>query len=165
MELLIFRHGIAEEDDGAKPDAERRLTPRGVERTRQAARGLAKVYDEPNAILTSPKVRAAQTAEILAEVFKVKPEPFEPLAEADAPAIRRALRQRAEARVALVGHEPALSELIARLCGYRKGGGPIELKKAGCALLDAPLGADETHGDATLRWLIPARVLRALAGK
>ena len=68
------------------------------------------------------------------------------------------LRRRGEPCILLVGHEPWMSELIELLCAGPVSHGFIELKKAACALIDADLS-----GTATLRWLLPPRVLRALA--
>jgi len=67
--------------------------------------------------------------------------------------------------VMLVGHEPWMSELIERLCVPRQSAGFIDLKKAGCALVEAPLHRDEPAGRGVLRWLIPPRALRSMGGE
>ncbi len=163
MEILLFRHGIAEPRGGEKPDADRMLTPRGIERTVTAAKGLARVADCPQAILTSPKVRALQTANILAEVFNKTHEICELLAESEASEILRFLKTRQEDMILLVGHEPAMSELALLLCADTNAPGFLELKKAGCILVEAPIRRNEQPGQGSLCWLIPPRVLRALA--
>ena len=162
MLLLLFRHGIAEDVGPAGDDASRRLTPRGRRRTAQAAAGLLKVCEKPDAILTSPKARAAQTAAILGEAFDVHPQTAPALAR-DTDAILALLRGRAEATVMLVGHEPMLSDVAERLCAGADGAGHafIDLKKAGCICLDVPDLASVGH--ARLVWVLPPRVLRALA--
>src|SRR5688572_10358211 len=66
MIVVLFRHGIAQdrEDPASPPEAERRLTPKGIERTCEAARGLARLGVRPDAVLSSPYRRARETAEI-----------------------------------------------------------------------------------------------------
>lgn len=160
MELLIIRHGIAEDIQPGQTDSDRRLTDTGVERTRQIALKLAKFIDPPDVILTSPKVRAAQTAEIVGEVFGVPPEVWDALAFADAEDVRDGLMERTEYRVMIVGHEPTFSELIALFVTGSERGGAFAMKKAGCACLDVPPGSHRRRR-ATLRWLLPPRVLLA----
>jgi len=69
MHLYLIRHGIAldREDPNCPPDTERPLTPKGLKRSHAAARGLRALGIKPNAVLTSPWLRAAQTAEIFCE--------------------------------------------------------------------------------------------------
>jgi len=71
MRLYLMRHGIAidREDPDCPPDPERYLTPKGIQRTRAAARGLRALRVKPAALLTSPYVRAVQTGEIICEVL------------------------------------------------------------------------------------------------
>ncbi len=71
MRLYLMRHGIAidREDPDCPPDPERYLTPKGIQRTRAAARGLRALRVKPTALLTSPYVRAVQTGEIICEVL------------------------------------------------------------------------------------------------
>src|SRR5262249_37218201 len=69
MELYIVRHGIAvdREDPKCPPDPERFLTEEGRDKTRQVAKGMAEVASVPDLILSSPYLRAFQTAEIFAD--------------------------------------------------------------------------------------------------
>lgn len=162
MQLLLFRHGIAEPAAPGQRDHDRALTREGVERTGQAARGLARIIDPPDAILTSPKKRAVQTAALVGNALNLDPETVEVLSEGPADPIIRMLANRRESSLLLVGHEPWMSELAERLCAPRESVGFIDLKKAACALVEAPLRTDEGNGRGVLRWLIPPRVLRAL---
>ena len=167
MDLLVFRHGIAEDAaDAGKSDFDRELTRRGVERTTRAAAGLARVADAPQAILTSPKLRAAQTARIAAEAFDMDTETCDVLAEQDVAAIHDMLRRRREDRLMVVGHEPVLSQLVERLClaGASSRSGFVEMKKAGGALVTGAIRRDEPPQPVALHWLLPPRVLRALGG-
>ena len=74
MRLLIFRHGIAEEEAADGRDESRRLTKEGIAQMKVVARGLVKVVRRPDVILTSPLVRAVQTAEPLGKVFEREPQ-------------------------------------------------------------------------------------------
>ena len=71
MHLYLVRHGIAmdREDPNCPPDTERPLTPKGMKRTHAAALGLHALKIHPDAVLTSPWLRAVQTAEIFCEVM------------------------------------------------------------------------------------------------
>lgn len=165
MQLLLFRHGIAEPYDPALPDADRTLTQRGIERTTQAAQGLLRIADRPDAILTSPKIRAVQTAAIVGDALDVNPEICPVLATGSAHDIALMLRGRSEERLMIVGHEPYLSQLIEVLCWEQvePWRNAVAMKKAGCALLEGPIRRDETPDRVMLQWLLPPRVLRTLA--
>lgn len=155
MRLILFRHGIAEDAALEQPDADRSLTPEGVRKTRRAAAGLAHIIDRPDALLTSPKLRAAQTARIVGEAWSMEPCVLDALAEGPADTLRDALVSRQETCLCLVGHEPTLSDLAMLLTG----GGWLKLKKAGVIVLDVPVFSRT----ATLHMLLPPTVLRGLA--
>src|SRR5437588_3868772 len=111
MKLYLVRHGIAESNSIAKPDAERALTPEGKSKMERIAKGLAHANVSIDLILTSPLVRARETAEILARglggiELKMLPE----LASgATATKVAQAIRRYAKVNaLALVGHEPDL---------------------------------------------------------
>ncbi len=159
MLLYVFRHGIAEPLQPGQTDADRKLTPQGVQRTRKAALGLARLADRPDAILTSPKLRAAQTAAILGEVFERAPATVPWLADEPAHAVVHELRQREEDTILIVGHEPTLSQTIAHLLTGRPQSADLQLKKAACAALDRA----DTPNAAQLLFLLPPKALRALA--
>jgi len=159
VDLFIVRHAIAYEQDPLRwpNDADRPLTLEGEVSFKKATAGLAKLTEPVSLVLASPFVRAWRTAEILHEVADwPKPEPFKSLAAGrDA---QEVLDELADApggpSIALVGHEPMLSELIGMLLGQAE----IELKKGAVARLDVRA---LTRGGATLRWLLPPKVLRA----
>ncbi len=163
MKVLIFRHGIAEDRGPDGTDASRPLSTVGIERTMLAAQGLARIASRPEVILTSPKVRAMQTAALLADVFDLTPQPIDVLAREDAAAVVRHLRTRREDTVLIVGHEPTLSDVVERLLVRGRSGGFIQLKKAGCAFVEASLRADEAASTPRLHWLASPRMLRTLA--
>ncbi|HUE86568.1 MAG TPA: phosphohistidine phosphatase SixA [Vicinamibacterales bacterium] len=163
IELFLVRHAIAAERGPNYPDdRERPLTDEGITRFKTAVEGLKSLDVKIELVLTSPLVRASHTAELLAASIGGKPR-IEPL-EALAPGGRLTQVLDAVAKfakrarhIALVGHEPDLGELAARLLRAR---GTIEFKKGAvcCLELDGAMPA----GPGTLRWLIPPRALRKI---
>jgi phosphohistidine phosphatase len=161
LNLYLVRHAIAE-PRGAGDDASRELTPEGIERLRAAAAGLGRLGVDVDAVLSSPYPRAWRTAEVLGEELGwPAPERLDSLA---APASARecleAIRGRREASLALVGHEPNLSELASLLLTGVEASVRIDLRKAGVACVEAPNGP--APGMAVLRWVAPPRMLRRL---
>jgi phosphohistidine phosphatase len=162
MLLLIIRHATAvPRGTPGIPDAERPLTPDGEEKFREAARGLARIVDRPAELLTSPWLRARQTAAVAAAAWgRIEPKKTEAFAggtfKEQAAVLDRCPR---EATVAVVGHEPYLSELLARLLGTRHAD-RLGFKKGGVALVDVP-GTIAEGG--SLVFFLPPKTLRRLA--
>jgi phosphohistidine phosphatase len=161
-ELYLVRHAIAEERGAAWPDdAKRPLTPDGIGRMKKATRGLARLDVTIDVILTSPLVRARQTAEILAA--GLDPHPAIVTSDALAPGGSYAAlvadieKLGRKPHVALVGHEPGIGELAARLLGSRH---PIEFKKGAICRIDLEELPPSGPGD--LRWMLTPKILRAL---
>jgi phosphohistidine phosphatase len=164
MLLYLVRHGIAVDptDPKSPPEPERPLTAKGVQKTRSAALGLRALGAKPDVLITSPFVRAAQTAEIFAEALAFPPEKIrvsETLKPAENPAdiVKEISRLKAK-EVACFGHAPHLDLLIAHLAGAR--GAFTELKKAGVACLQQESG----QGRWRLLWVLTPKVLRAMGG-
>jgi phosphohistidine phosphatase len=162
MRLLLVRHGIAvEAGTGGISDEARPLTREGSQRFEEAAKGLARVCPPPDALLTSPLLRARQTAEIAAAAWgglPVRPEPS--LASGDFDDFLKALAALGDAElVAAFGHEPTLSGWLARLLGSRASE-RFAFKKGGAALLELR----KRHSEGALLFVAPPRVLRALGG-
>lgn len=164
--IILFRHAEAIEPSDTVSDAMRVLTPKGLKRAKQSARGLAKLIDAPTTILTSPKLRARQTADVLGKVFDVVPKTMPALAEGSAGQIVQALMQLHHRVLVVVGHEPTLSLVADRLCGREAGESSIEIRKSGCACVDLVRGAAATGPEARpqgrLAWLLTPRLLRRL---
>src|SRR2546423_3903217 len=137
-ELYLIRHAVAEERGDAWPDdAKRPLSDDGMVRMRKTARGLARLGVSVDLILTSPLVRTRQTAEIVAGAMDQKPtivnvESLAPGGAFGAIAADLAKHGR-KARIALVGHEPGIGEVAARLLGSRH---PMEFKKGAICRID-----------------------------
>ncbi len=143
------------------PDDDRPLTPEGKEKFRLAAKGLARIAHRPDVLLTSPLPRARLTAEIAARAFKRIEPGIEPaLAHGAVDNIVAVLKVHPhDAIVAIVGHEPLLSELLARLLGASHGE-RLAFKKGGAALVDLP---DGLSAAGRLIWFLKPRILRTLA--
>jgi len=164
MTLFILRHGIAVEHDapGYDRDSDRPLTAEGRRKTRLIARALGKLGIKPDVILTSPFVRAHQTAEIVATELRLKKRLHvcEPLASGGSAKqlIAEINKQHSDAAsIMLVGHEPDLSQLASLLLSGKPNGVRIELKKGGlCGLETDELRAGKC---AVLQWLAPPKVL------
>ena len=162
MELLIIRHAIAaERGSPGMSDDERPLTPEGSQKFREAAQGLVEIVKRPDALLTSPLLRARQTAEIAAAAWgRLKPRELAALADGDFDGFASALSEiPASALVAAVGHEPHVSDLLARLLGAAA---PERLtfRKGGAALVELPGTLSE---GGRLVWYLRPRILRRLA--
>lgn len=169
MDLLIVRHAIAFDRNARRwpDDGERPLSPDGMARARRAAAGLKRLAERPLYVLTSPLVRARQTATILTEFGGwPKAEESDSLAPDELPeAVFRALATRKEKVVAVVGHQPSLGYLLAAALPAQGRSGPrvsadaFELKKMGAALIS--FKGTPKVGGGILQWLLPPRVLRA----
>src|SRR6266852_1959206 len=151
MQLYIVRHGIAidREDPKCPPDPERYLTEEGVEKTAQVANGVAALGIAGDLFLTSPYVRAVQTAEIFANALdyaKQKIRRTDMLLPGAEPShiFRELAKEKQASSVLLFGHAPQLDDVIATALGSKKH--LTALKKAGVALVELkrvspPIGA------------------------
>lgn len=142
--IYLLRHGEAEE--GVGDDAARRLTPKGERQSRAAGQALAALAAAPDACLTSPKARAADTARLACEALDLEPESAEDLRGGPFDSLALVAGR---GDVLLVGHEPDFSTEVARLTGAN-----VKLRKGGLAVID---------GSALVALLRP-RDLAAIAG-
>jgi phosphohistidine phosphatase len=170
-EVLLLRHGIAEERGEGLDDAQRALTPQGRERAARVIQRLVECDLLCDVVLSSPLVRARQTAELVRE-FGLAPDlelasALAPLAD-PLPLLERWLGPVSPRpdwqRLALVGHEPDLSTLAALLIGVPMAAAPhaLRLKKAGAALLQWPAKPEGSlFGTARLSLLLTPKSLLA----
>ena len=161
-ELYLIRHGMAEVRGEAWPDDTKRpLTEEGMTRLRRAARSLSRLDVGFEVVLTSPLVRTRQTAEIVAAEFAPRPAVInvDALAPGGSSAgVLAELEKHAKRkRIAIVGHEPGIGDLAARLVGTRH---EIQFKKG--AILRVDVETLPPKGPGTLRWFIAPKFLRAL---
>lgn len=140
MHLLLMRHGIAEdlEESSECSDAGRELTDLGRERVHQVARTMKSIGLVPSVYLTSPRVRARQTAEIVAEVMEWK---HAPLVTEDldffgslGDFMELLEGYPASSIVLATGHEPALGEWLGELVTGSEEAA-IPMKKGAVAIL------------------------------
>ena len=158
LELYLLRHADAGDpaawdgDDAARP-----LSKKGRRQVRRLGRWLRDLGWSPDAVVTSPKVRARETAEGMAEELgfdpvavderlggPLEPEALEAILEAADPIAMRVL---------LVGHDPDFSDLASTLVG-----GPVAMPKGALVRIDLPRRA-AAPGSGALRWLIPPDAL------
>jgi len=166
MQLYIVRHGVAvdREDPKCPSDPERFLTEEGMEKTRQAAKGVAAVAAVPDVMLTSPYVRAVQTAEIFAEELEYAKQKIRQtellLPGAEPLQLFRELAKDKDVSVVFVfGHAPHVDDLLATAVGVKHH--ITALKKAGVALVEL---RRLTPPSGELVWLATPKLLRK-AGK
>ncbi len=152
-QIWLLRHGDAEAH-GERDDASRRLTARGEDQARAAGAALARLELGLESVLTSPRVRARETARLACAPLDLEPEVHEPLSggfsREDALAVLAGANP--EARLLLVGHEPDFSQLLYDFAGAR-----ADVKKGGVAGLRVARGAGE------LLALLRPRELEAIA--
>jgi phosphohistidine phosphatase len=141
--IYLLRHGDSE--DGSGDDAARRLTRKGERQSEAAGRALATLGVQIDACLSSPKMRALDTARIAAEQLDVEVEAAEALRGGDFDPLELAAGR---GEVLLVGHEPDLSNAVATLTGAK-----LKLRKGGVAAVE----------DGTLQALLTPRQLRSIA--
>ena len=163
MNLYIIRHAIAvdEATSSYEQDSERPLTDKGRKKMRKIAKALRHLEVKFDLILSSPYLRACETAEILADVFKMKnkvvfSDNLIPLGNPEL-LIGEINEKHTVDSLAIVGHEPHLSALVGLLVADSS---KIEmtLKKGGVCYLSA----DDLHYQdhrATLEWLLTPGIL------
>ena len=163
LELYLIRHGVAAERGEEYPDDSKRpLTTDGIARLRKEAKALDELGVQFDQILTSPLVRARQTADVFAETMKSKP----PIAIIDAltpagspAAVMQDLgKYMRKASIALVGHEPNMGELAAFLIGAKV---PLPFKKGAICRIDFTVFPPKGKG--ALCWFVTPRMLRKLS--
>jgi phosphohistidine phosphatase len=158
MELYVIRHAIAEDAAPDQDDAARELTPEGEKKLKTEVKGLRELGWVFDRVLTSPWVRARRTAELLAPVSECKLEETPLLAMSPTQELLALLGESGQ-QVAIVGHEPWLTELIQWLTLADPYRNSLSLKKGGVAHLEgAPV-----PGAMKLRALLPPKILRSLA--
>ncbi len=162
MWIHLLRHGIAldREDPRSPPDPQRPLTDKGVVRTRAVSTALRRIGLEIDAILTSPYLRARQTADIVHDALapEVPLKQVSSLVPDGEPAVmlKTIVGKKFDAPLC-VGHAPSLDALVAYVVGCE---GPVlRLKKAGLCSLFVHRAA---RGGGRLHAVLPPGILRGL---
>ena len=162
LELYLIRHGVAAERGEDYPDDSKRpLTNGGINRLRKEAKALDALEIGFDHIVASPLVRTRQTADVFAETLKSKPSVSvsDAMAPAGTPAavIQELGKHMRKGRIAVVGHEPNIGELAARLIGART---PLAFKKGAICCIEFEVFPPKGIGQ--LRWFVPPRMLREI---
>jgi phosphohistidine phosphatase len=165
-EFYIMRHGIAALRAGTTvpDDAKRPLTPEGKQKMSSIASGLVNVGLDVDWIVSSPLVRAVETAEIVKEALSSNPalescDALRPGGSGEA-LIAFLAKRRDWRRVLVVGHEPDLGELAARLIGAGRNAN-MPFKKGGCCLISFPVFPPKAPG--RLMWWLTPRIMKKLS--
>lgn len=167
-ELYLLRHAHAGDPEGWHgPDAERPLSAKGRDQAERVGAWLAGLGFMPDAVVSSPKVRARETAELATDSLPGAPGvqlddrlsggfdagDLEPMLEELAESIGDLGRP---ARIMLVGHDPDFSELVCELIGTSS----LTMRKGALARVDLPDGRESlARGSGELRWLVPPDAL------
>lgn len=166
MNLYVIRHAIAEEENSSKEDSQRVLTEKGSKKMLQIAKGLKKLGVELDLILSSPYLRAAETAEILGGIFKppmgvLQSDNLLPMGDPELLIAEINEKYQAEA-IGIVGHEPYLTALTSILAAQST---PLEIifKKGGVCRLSADNLRHSRR--ASLEWILTPGILVELAEK
>jgi phosphohistidine phosphatase len=162
MDLYIVRHGIAidREDPKCPPDPERYLTEEGIEKTKRIAKAVVAIGVTADVLISSPYVRAQQTAEIFASALgyaKQKIRHSDLLLPGADPALffRELAKDKQSSSIFVFGHAPHLDELIAAAFGSKHN--ITTLKKSGVAALTLKRISPPS---AQLLWLATPKILR-----
>ena len=156
IELHLIRHADAGDPMAWHgPDEDRPLSAKGERQADRLGRFLAKIGFRPDTIITSPKVRAAQTAEIVAGHLGVSVAVHAGLAGGvDLDTVEAILRDTGDpVRPVLVGHDPDFTDIVSTLCGA-----DVPMRKGALARIDAERPLEQ--GGGTLAWLVPPDLLK-----
>lgn len=158
MEIYILRHGIAENQRPGHSDAERSLTGEGRDKLRLVLGRAREAEVLPSLILTSPLIRAVQTAEIAGEIlgYQQKIIRTEALLPSSAPhEVWEEIRgRRNETGLLLAGHEPQLSQLVAFLLGTAAL--QVDMKKGALVRIDVDQFSGNPRG--VLKWMLTPKL-------
>lgn len=158
MELYLFRHGIAEDLQPGKRDADRALLEHGRKKAAEVIQAARRGGLNPSLIVSSPYLRAMQTAQVAADELEYRGEIVKTdtlIPHGSPEGVWHELRaHRDEQAILAAGHEPLLSHLTAYLLAA-----PalrVEMKKAAVVRIDLETFGPTPHG--TLRWMITPKL-------
>jgi phosphohistidine phosphatase len=157
MQVYLLRHGIAEDQQAGKSDAQRQLTPKGIRKLKDVLKQASTYEVAPSLILSSPLVRARQTADVAAGELAYKESILETtslIPEASPEQVWDELRvHRDEREVMLIGHEPLFSSLYAFLLNSPTLA--VQVRKGSIGRIEIDAGSSKPRG--VLRWMLVPR--------
>ena len=158
MQLYILRHGIAEDAGPGRSDEERALTGEGKDKLRRVLDRARRAGTTPTLILTSPYVRAVQTARLAAQHLGCRHEPVETDALVPSGSPLRVWEEirahHAEEQLLLSGHEPLLSQLVSYLLDSPALA--VDMKKGAMVRIQLERFGPEPHG--ILVWMLTPKL-------
>ena len=157
LQLFLLRHADAGDPEAwTGNDAARPLSDKGRRQAERLGTFLAAIGFEPDLVVSSPKVRARETAEIVASAIDAEVVLDERLGGSfDLAGVRGLLGDHGEpVRPVLIGHDPDFSDVLSELCGADG----LQMRKGALARIDLPDGI--APGTGVLRWLIPPDALK-----
>lgn len=158
MQLYVIRHAIAEDATPGQADGERALTHEGAKRMRRVVKGMRRANVQFDRVVSSPWVRARETAAMLEPLCDAEPAFTDLLIQSPRAELLALIAERGE-DTAVVGHEPWLGELVAWLAfGDTRHGDALVLKKGGVVWLEG----SAVPGGMQVRALLPPAFLRAV---
>jgi phosphohistidine phosphatase len=159
MQLYILRHGTAEDGKPGHDDSRRELTNSGRRDVRNVLQAARKAMAVPDVILSSPYVRAVQTAEVAAEVLEYRKDIVHStnlVPDSELEAVWEEVRLHRDAEsLMLVGHDPLFSSLVGYLLGAPEVS--VNMKKGALARVD--LGQFNARPRGVLKWLLTPKLV------
>jgi phosphohistidine phosphatase len=159
MELYILRHGIAEDGNPGQKDSERALTDEGRKKLHEVMRVVHRAGVAPALMVSSPYLRAVQTAEIAMEVLRYNGTLLQTpvlIPPSEPETVWQEVRTHRDApSIMLVGHEPLLSQVIGYVLGARSL--QVDLKKAAVVRVDVESFGQQPRG--VLKWMLVPKLV------
>ena len=158
MQVYLLRHGIAEEGSPGQSDGDRELTPEGRRKLRETLRTATHADVKPTLILSSPLVRALQTAEIARDILHAKGEVLRTKALLPSSTPEQVWEEirvhKDENELMLVGHDP----LFTSLAGYLLGAPDLQVDFKKGALMRVDFENFGPHPRGVLRWFLISKL-------
>ncbi|WP_103927275.1 histidine phosphatase family protein [Petrotoga sp. SL27] len=158
--LILVRHAKAEKRSAEIDDFERKLTKVGRNDSKEVAEYVAKLLNKVELMITSPALRAKETAEIFAKSFKSKPEILEEelLYEGEVEEIIEKISNITKGynNVMIFGHNPTFDELAKKLTGD-----DLHLRKAGVICIEGESFDDILSGKGKLKWMVDPKSINS----
>lgn len=162
MTLYLMRHGIAEDALLLQSDADRKLTEKGTLRTAMVAKAMKAFAPSIDRIISSPYIRAMETAEIIARILGLEPNILSDRRLTPGGSYQgfsELLKENDDAEnILITGHEPSMGDFISGICADGKL--MIDVKKASITAIE--IYRLRPHAVGVLHWSLPPRIIEAM---